>query len=72
MNNIDELRYFRFATTIADIPVLISRIGYTGELGYELFVHPDNGNTLWDALITRRRTARTNPCGNASTRSRPN
>jgi aminomethyltransferase len=51
--DIDELSYFRFATTaIADIPVLISRTGYTGELGYELFVHPHDGNALWDALIS--------------------
>ncbi len=53
ISDIDKLGYFRFATTtIADIPVLISRTGYTGELGYELFIHPDNGNALWDALIT--------------------
>ncbi|MBD2102563.1 DUF1989 domain-containing protein [Leptolyngbya sp. FACHB-261] len=51
-NLLDELGYFRFATgTVADIPVLISRTGYTGELGYELFVHPGQGEALWDALL---------------------
>lgn len=49
---IDDLAYFRFATgTVAGIPALISRTGYTGELGYELFVHPDNGAALWETLI---------------------
>lgn len=49
---IDQLGYFWFATgTVADIPVLISRTGYTGELGYELFVHPSRGPALWDALM---------------------
>lgn len=51
-NTLDDLAYFRFATgTIAGIPALISRTGYTGELGYELFVHPDRGAELWDVLM---------------------
>lgn len=49
---IEELPYFHFVTgTVAEIPVLISRTGYTGELGYELFVQPDRGGALWDALM---------------------
>jgi aminomethyltransferase len=54
--NLDDLGYFRFATgtisgSATPIPVLISRTGYTGELGYELFVHPSHGAELWDVLI---------------------
>ncbi|MEM8502930.1 MAG: DUF1989 domain-containing protein [Cyanobacteria bacterium P01_D01_bin.1] len=50
--DLDKLGYFRFrAVEIKDIPVLLSRTGYTGELGYELFVHPRHGSALWDALI---------------------
>lgn len=49
---LDDLGYFRCATgTVANIPVLISRTGYTGELGYELFVHPADGGALWEALM---------------------
>lgn len=49
---LDDLAYFHFATgTVAGIPVLISRTGYTGELGYELFVHPNQGADLWDVLM---------------------
>ena len=49
---LDTLGYFRFAAvTLRDIPVLLSRTGYTGELGYELFVHPEWGASLWNALM---------------------
>ncbi|MEB3357641.1 MAG: DUF1989 domain-containing protein [Synechococcales bacterium] len=50
--DLSELNYFRFVTgRICGIPVLISRTGYTGELGYELFVHPERGAELWDVLM---------------------
>ncbi|NEQ50542.1 MAG: DUF1989 domain-containing protein [Leptolyngbya sp. SIO3F4] len=49
---LDNLGYFRFTVAmVGDIPILLSRTGYTGELGYELFVHPDYGNSLWDTLM---------------------
>ena len=31
-------------------PVLVSRTGYTGELGYEIFCHPSDGEAVWDAV----------------------
>lgn len=31
-------------------PVMVSRTGYTGELGYELWCHPDHALAVWDAL----------------------
>ena len=46
------LKYFRLVhTTVRGIPVTISRTGYTGDLGYELWVDADSGIPLWDALI---------------------
>lgn len=46
------LKYFRFVrTTVRDIPVTISRTGYTGDLGYELWVDAELAVPLWDALI---------------------
>ncbi|MEJ3657241.1 DUF1989 domain-containing protein [Actinomycetes bacterium KLBMP 9759] len=49
-----DLTWFRFAIgRIGDhngIPLLVSRTGYSGELGYELWVHPDDGVALWDAV----------------------
>ena len=47
-----DLGYFRFeAVKIGNIPLLLSRTGYTGELGYELFVDPAYGEQLWDKLM---------------------
>lgn len=46
------LRYFRLVdTTIRGIPVTISRTGYTGDLGYEIWVDAAQAVPLWDALI---------------------
>jgi len=46
------LKYFRLVhTSVREIPVTISRTGYTGDLGYELWVDADRAVDLWDALI---------------------
>jgi aminomethyltransferase len=49
-----ELGWFRFAVgRIGDasgVPVVVSRTGYTGELGYEIFCHPKDGPAVWDAV----------------------
>jgi aminomethyltransferase len=49
-----ELKWFRFLVgRIGDydgIPIVVSRTGYTGELGYEVFCHPSDGEAVWDAL----------------------
>ena len=53
VTTLDQLRYFRFATgSVAKVPALVSRTGYTGELGYELFIHPSDGEALWERLMT--------------------
>ncbi|MBX5442320.1 MAG: DUF1989 domain-containing protein [Solirubrobacteraceae bacterium] len=50
-----DLRWFRFLVGRiggrAGIPVVVSRTGYTGELGYEVFCHPDDGVAVWDAIM---------------------
>ena len=62
--SVDELGWFRF--TIGRLggarlgggrlggadgtPVLVSRTGYTGELGYEIFCHPTDCDAVWDAV----------------------
>lgn len=42
---------FREDVEIAGIPVFMTRLGYTAELGYELWVDRDRSLDLWDALI---------------------
>jgi aminomethyltransferase len=47
------LPYFGLAeATIADTPVTISRTGYTGDLGYELWIPADRAIAVWDAVGT--------------------
>ena len=46
-----ELGWFRFTIgRIGGAPVVVSRTGYSGELGYEIWCHPDAGVTVWDAV----------------------
>ena len=49
---IDTLKYFRVTEgTIAGRRVEISRTGYTGDLGYEIWMHRSDAGAVWDALI---------------------
>lgn len=43
--------------------VLVSRTGYTGEFGFELFVRPDGCVALWDALLEAGKEDGLLPCG---------
>src|SRR5690606_13052346 len=46
------LRYYRFLDgEVAGMPVMISRTGYTGEDGFELYLSPDDAPALWRALL---------------------
>jgi aminomethyltransferase len=48
----DQLKYFYLAHGMADgFPITITRTGYTGDLGYELWVRPEHAERLWDCLI---------------------
>lgn len=51
-NPVDELKYFRLMhNKLAGIPVNISRTGYTGDLGYEIWMDAPNALPTWDALM---------------------
>jgi aminomethyltransferase len=51
--DIRNLKYFRMTRgTIAGVPVEISRTGYTGDLGYEIWMPWDRAVQVWDALMT--------------------
>jgi len=52
--------------TNADVcgrPTLISRTGYTGDLGFEIFVRPDDAEQIWDAVMTLAPDYQMRPCG---------
>jgi aminomethyltransferase len=50
-NDISNLKYFRMMPgRIAGVPVDISRTGYTGDLGYEIWMPWERGLDVWDAV----------------------
>ena len=62
--DIANLKYFRVTTgKIAGVPVEISRTGYTGDLGYEIWVDADRALNVWDALIAGGRAFDITPAG---------
>jgi aminomethyltransferase len=51
--DVDALRYFRFVSegvTVSGVPVWLSRTGYSGELGFELYCKPSDAGELWHAV----------------------
>ncbi len=52
--SLEELQWFRFTIgrigAYDGVPVVVSRTGYTSELGYEIFCHPKDGPAVFDAV----------------------
>ncbi|MFF9866951.1 glycine cleavage system aminomethyltransferase GcvT [Streptomyces sp. NPDC013953] len=62
--DLDGLKYYAgLPGTVAGVPALIARTGYTGEDGFELFVEPQHAEKLWQALTEAGRDAGLIPCG---------
>jgi aminomethyltransferase len=62
--DISALKYFRVTRgRIAGVPVDISRTGYTGDLGYEIWMPWDRAIDVWDALIEGGRPFDIHPAG---------
>jgi aminomethyltransferase len=62
--NIDGLKYFRVTSgTIAGAAVDISRTGYTGDLGYEIWMQAPDAVRVWDALMEGGRPFDVKPAG---------
>lgn len=50
--DLDRLKYFRLTQgKVGGIEALISRTGYTGDLGYEIWVSSEDAERLWDLLM---------------------
>jgi aminomethyltransferase len=61
---VDELKYFRLMDNcIAGVGIQISRTGYTGDLGYELWVPATDALAVWDALIAEGSNYGITPAG---------
>ncbi|ARZ67756.1 glycine cleavage system aminomethyltransferase GcvT [Streptomyces sp. HU2014] len=62
--DLDGLKYYAgLPGTVAGVPALIARTGYTGEDGFELFVAPGDAERLWRALTDAGTDAGLVPCG---------
>jgi aminomethyltransferase len=62
--DLDGLKYYAgLPGTVAGVPALIARTGYTGEDGFELFVEPQHAEKLWQALTDAGAPAGLIPCG---------
>lgn len=62
--SIDQLKYFRVTSgAIADVPVDISRTGYTGDLGFEIWMPARRAVEVWDALVAGGRPFDVKPAG---------
>ena len=52
--DVNDLKWFNFTISRIDdhlgSPLMLSRTGYTGELGYEIYCHPKDAISIWDAI----------------------
>jgi glycine cleavage system T protein (aminomethyltransferase) len=62
--DIENLKYFRVTRgRIAGVPVEVSRTGYTGDLGYEIWMPAENALKIWDALSEQGKAFDIKPAG---------
>src|SRR5579875_3580566 len=64
--DIGALRYFRFlheGVRVGGVPVWLSRTGYSGELGFELYCAPEDATRLWNAVLEAGRPHDLKPIG---------
>ncbi|MCR4955441.1 MAG: glycine cleavage system aminomethyltransferase GcvT [Lachnospiraceae bacterium] len=52
-----------FNATVAGMKCILSRTGYTGELGYEIYIDKDNAPKMWDILLEKGKEEGVIPCG---------
>ena len=64
---LEEIGWFRFTIgRIGDFngpPIVVSRTGYTGELGYEVWCHPKDAVAIWDAVWAAGKPHKLTPLG---------
>ena len=57
ITGVDRLKPFELGEfTLGTMPLMISRTGFTGDLGYELWMEPKDAESVWDALMAAGRT----------------
>ncbi len=62
--DLSSIKYYWFATgEVASVRVTISRTGYTGEDGFEVFAPPSSAERVWDAILQAGASAGVVPAG---------
>ena len=62
--DVSKIRYYWFVEgEVCGVPAIISRTGYTGEIGFELYVSAEAGETLWQALYEATTALKGKPVG---------
>jgi aminomethyltransferase len=62
--DLSSIKYYWFANgEVANVRVTISRTGYTGEDGFEVFVPPNAAERVWDAILQAGKPAGVIPAG---------
>ena len=65
--NLDEIKYYHFTTGRVDgVESIISRTGYTGEDGFEVYAPADKAEQLWNKFLKEGKDAGILPCGLAA------
>ena len=61
---LSSLRYYHFVNAgVCGRPAIVSRTGYTGEDGFEIYISPDEAEFIWDAVMDAGKDAGILPCG---------
>ncbi|GAA0345888.1 glycine cleavage system aminomethyltransferase GcvT [Bacillus carboniphilus] len=63
--NLADIRFFKFRENVqvAGVSSLVSRTGYTGEDGFEIYCHANDAASLWNAIIQAGEPFGLVPCG---------
>ena len=63
-DSLNNLKFFwMMNTNFGDMPVSISRTGYTGDLGYEIWMNPNDALFIWDLLLEKGKPYGITPTG---------
>ena len=65
--SIDDLQWFRLTIaridSVTGTPIVVSRTGYTGELGFEIWCHPKDASVVWDKVWEAGKEFNISPLG---------
>ncbi len=64
VTDLKQIRYYWFERgEVLGVPAIIARTGYTGEDGFEIYIPPEEGARIWEAVVEAGREFGLIPCG---------